>query len=447
MLTFVLPIMLTSVLQVFYNIADKIVVGQFSGDTTALAAIGSTGSLTTLFVNFIVSTMAGAGVAVSHAYGAKDYEKVRKTVHTSFCFAIFLGVLFGILAAVFCSPILKLMGTKEELLHSATVYMLINCIGIPATAIYNCGASILRSTGDSKTSLYILSTTGIVNVILNVFFVICCNMSVEGVAISTVVAKYLSAIAIVYVLKNRKNTPYCLKFKELGIDIAILKKVARFGLPMGMQSSLFSISNIFITSAVNTFSTQVISARSIANSIDELLSTALSSYSHASMTFVGQNYGAKNPQRIKKSIFCSVSQVLCVGLVIGTVLFILKSPIALLYIDSADPHRVEILNETKKIMSFMLYSYLFHGTMQSLAGTMRGLGYSFSSMIINLVASCLLRVSYVLTIFPAINDGNILKVYVIYPISWFAACLTYSVFLFISWKKIKEKCQAVEKFV
>ena len=446
MLTFVLPIMLTSVLQVFYNMSDKIVVGQFSGDTTALAAIGSTGSLTTLFVNFIVSSMAGVGIAVSHAYGANDFEKIRKTVHTSFCFSLFLGVLFGILGAVFCSPILTLMGTKEELLSAATTYMLINCIGIPASAIYNCGASILRSTGDSKTSLYVLSTTGIVNVVLNLFFVIFCNMSVEGVAIATVVAKYLSAIAIVYVLMKRKNAPYCLKLKELSVDFAILKKVARFGLPMGVQSSLFSLSNIFITSAVNTFSTEIISARSIANSIDELLSTALASYSHASMTFVGQNYGAKDPQRIKKSVFCSVTQVLCVGLVIGTVLFIFKKPIALLYIDSTDPFLSVILSETEKIMSFMLYSYLFHGVMNSLAGTMRGLGYSFSSMFINLIASCILRVLYIVTVFPAINDGNIIKVYVIYPISWFAACLTYSVFLLVRWKKIKEKCNASQKF-
>jgi Na+-driven multidrug efflux pump len=215
---------------------------------------------------------------------------------------------------------------------------------------------------------------------------------------------------------------------------------------MGVQSSLFSLSNIFITSAVNTFSTEIISARSIANSIDQLLSTALASYSHASMTFVGQNYGAKDPQRIKKSVFCSVTRVLCVGLVIGTVLFIFKKPIALLYIDSTDPLLSVILSETEKIMSFMLYSYLFHGVMNSLAGTMRGLGYSFSSMFINLIASCILRVLYIVTVFPAINDGNIIKVYVIYPISWFAACLTYSVFLLVRWKKIKEKCNASQKF-
>ena len=265
-------------------------------------------------------------------------------------------------------------------------------------------------------------------------------MSVEGVAIATVVAKWISAIAIVYILIKRKNAPYCLKIKELRIEIDILKKIARFGLPMGVQSSLFSLSNIFITSAVNTFSKEIVSARSIANSIDELLSTALASYSHASMTFIGQNYGANKSERIKKSLFCSVSQVLIVGSIIGTILFIFKTPIALLYIDANDPARNVILMETEKIMSFMLYSYLFHGLMNSLAGTMRGLGYSFSSMLINLVASCILRVLYIVSIFPAINNGNILNVYVIYPISWFAACLTYSVFLAFRWKKIKEKC-------
>lgn len=447
MLTFVLPIMLTSMLQVVYNMADKIVVGQFSGDPTALAAIGSTSSLTTLFVNFVVSTTAGIGVAVSHAYGANDFEKVKKTVHTSFCFSLLLGLVFGTLGAVFCAPALNLMGTKPELLQSAITYMLINCIGIPASAIYNCGASILRSTGDSKTSLYILTSTGIVNVLLNLFFVICFNMSVEGVAIATVVAKYLSAIAVVIVFLKRKGAPYALSPKELKIDTKILKKVARFGIPMGIQSSLFSFSNIFITSAINTFPTETISARSIANSIDELLSTALSSYSHASMTFLGQNYGAKNPERIKRSLFCSITQVLCVGTVISTLLFIFKTPFALLYIDPTDPLKNVILEQTENIMSFMLYSYLFHGLMNSFAGAMRGLGYSITSMNINLIASCFLRILYITAIFPLINNGNIILVYLIYPISWFAASATYATVLRLRWKKIKEKCATPKESV
>ena len=441
MLTFVLPLMLTSILQVFYNMADKIVVGQFSGDTTALAAIGSTASLTTLFVNFAVGTMAGVGVAVAHAYGAKEFEQVGRIVHTSFCFAAFLGVLFAMLAAIFCKPILVLMGTKEELLSGAVTYMLINCIGIPATAVYNCGAGILRSTGDSKTSLYILSSTGIINVLLNLFFVICCHMSVEGVAIATVTAKYLSAIAVVCVLRSREDAPYRLRFSELRVDPDILKKVMRYGLPMGVQSSLFSLSNVFITGAVNTFPTEVITARSIANSIDELLGTALASYCHASTTFVGQNYGARNPERIKRSIYCTVAQSLCVGITVATVIFLLKSPIALLYIDPTDPAKDVILAETKRIMSFMLYSYLLHGVMNSLAGAMRGLGYSISSMIINLIASCGLRVLYLVALFPLINDGSILKVCAIYPITWLAACLIYVGFLLSRQRKIKEHCE------
>jgi len=440
MLTFVIPIMLTSVMQVFYNMADKMVVGRFSGDPFALGAIGSTASLTTLFVNFVVGTTAGVGIAVSHAYGAEDFEKVKKTVHTSFCFSLILGILSGILGAVFCVPILNLMGTKDELMPGAVAYMLINCIGVPAGAIYNCGAAILRSSGNSKTPLYILSSTGIVNVLLNLLFVICFNMSVDGVAIATVVAKYLSAIAVVYILKRRKEAPYAIRFNELKIDIPILKKVARYGLPMGIQSSLFSISNVFITSAVNTFPTETVSARSIANSIDQLLSTAQSSYTHASMTFIGQNFGAKNPERIKKSIFCSLAQVLCVGGVLGTVLFIFKRPIALLYMDSTLPALDIILSETEKIMSFMLFAYLFHGTMSSLAGAMRGLGYSFSSMLINLIASCFLRILYITAIFPLLNSNNIIDVYLIYPISWFAASLSYAIFLIICWRKIKEKC-------
>ena len=444
MLLFVFPIMLTSLLQVFYNMADRIVVGQFSGDENALAAIGSTASLTTLFINFVVGSTAGIGIAVSHAFGAADLEKVKKTVHTSFCFSLILGVSFGILGACLSVPLLNLMDTKETLMKGAVAYMLINCIGIPASAIYHCGATILRSVGDSKTSLYILSVTGVVNVVLNLFFVIFLNMSVEGVAIATVIAKYLSAIWVVFILSKRKNVPYSLSFKELTIDRAILKKVLRYGLPMGIQSSLFSISNVFVTSAVNTFETPTISAKAIANSIDSLHSTALSAYTHATMTFVGQNLGAKKPERIKKSILCSVAQSFLIGTVLTLILFTFKEPIALLYINPLDPAKDTVLDVTLQIMSLMLFSYILHGIMASFAGAIRGLGYSFTSMFINLLASCGLRILWIFVFFPMPLFNDIIGLHLIYPISWAIACVAYLVFIISRKKRILEKCGTSE---
>ena len=440
MLAFVLPIMLTSVLQVLYNTADKIVVGQFSGDPNALAAIGCTASLTTLFVNFVVGTTAGAGVVVSHAFGAGDDDRISKTVSTSFIFSLALGVISAVLGAVLCKPLLLLMGTKNELMDGAMAYMLINCIGIPASAIYNTGAAVLRSVGDSKTPLYILSTTGISNVLLNLVFVMGFGMSVEGVAIATVVAKYLSAIAIIVIFVKRREQKYSVDFKNFAVDRAILGKVARYGLPMGIQSSLFNISNVFVTSAVNTFPTTTISGRSIANSVDNLLNTALSAYTHASMTFVGQNLGAKKEDRIKRSILTSLIQVIMVGSMLSVSIFLVREPLASIHIDPLDPNKSEVLKEAVKIISFMIFSYILSGVMHVFAGTLRGLGFSFISMIINLIATCGLRILWIVAFFPIPVFNHILGLLVVYPISWAAASIVYALFIVLVWKRIKAKC-------
>lgn len=440
MLNFVIPVMLTSVLQVLYNTADKIVVGQFSGDPNALAAIGCTASLATLFVNFVVGTTSGAGIAVSHAFGAGDDEKIKRIVSTSFVFSLVLGFASATLGAVLCKPLLLLMGTKNELMKGAMTYMFINCIGIPASAIYNTGAAVLRSTGDSKTPLYILSSTGISNVLLNIVFVVGFGMSVDGVAIATVVAKYLSAIAILVIFVKRKEQKYFIDFKNFAVDGAILKKVARYGLPMGIQSSLFSVSNVFVTSAVNTFPTTTISARSIANSVDNLLNTALNAYTHASMTFVGQNFGAKKETGIKRSILTALVQVITVGTVLSVSIFLAREPLASIYIDPLDPNKSAVLKEAIKIISFMIFSYIISGVMYVFAGTLRGLGFSFISMIINLIATCGLRILWIVAFFPIPVFNNILGLLVVYPISWGAASIVYAAFLLLIWKKIKAKC-------
>lgn len=440
MLYFVIPVMLTSLLQELYNTADKIVVGQFSGNPNALAAIGSTGSLTSLFLNFVVGTTAGVGIAVAHAFGAGESEKLKRTVSTGFFFSLTLGLLFAIAGASLCKPILLAMGTKQELMHDAMTYMLINCIGIPASAIYNTGAATLRSTGDSKTPLYILSTTGIVNVILNLIFVLGFGMSVDGVAIATVTAKYLSALAIIVIFIKRRDQKYSLCKGDLVVDFSIMKKIARYGLPMGIQSSLFSISNIFITSAMNTFPTTTISGKAVANSADSILSTMLNAYLHAAMTFVGQNLGAKKSERIKKSIMTSLLQALMVGGVLCTIFFVFRTPIASLYLDANDPQKDVVLTEAVNIMSFMIFSYLISGIMHVLAGSMRGLGYSFSSMMINLIATCCFRILWVSFLFPLNPFNNIIGLLTVYPISWALACLTYVVFIVRIWKKIKERC-------
>ena len=238
---FALPIMLTGILQILYNMADNIVVGQFSGDPDALGAVGSTTSLNNLIINFIMGIAGGTGVVVAQAYGAKRDTELSRAVHTSLIFSIFAGIAFGALGILISRPVLTLIGTQPDLIDKAVLYMRIICLGIPALSVYNFGAAILRSIGDSKTPLMLLSSSGILNVILNLFFVIICGMAVEGVAIATIISQYVSATAVLVVLINRRALSYGFSFSKLCFDGGIMKKILRFGIPAGISSSLFSV--------------------------------------------------------------------------------------------------------------------------------------------------------------------------------------------------------------
>lgn len=437
MLTFVLPIMLTGILQVLYNMADNIVVGQFSGDPDALAAVGSTGSLTNLVVNAMMGFSAGSGIVLSHAFGAKNHSLVSKIVHTAMTLSIFAGIIFGLVGFFISYPVLDLMGTKPELLDKATLYMQITCAGIPGLAVYNFGATILRSIGDSKTPLYILSLSGILNVVLNLVFVIVLHMSIAGVALATIIAQYLSAVAVVIVLNKRKGESYALNFARLGIDRQVLARIVRFGLPAAIQGSVFSLSNIVITSAVNTFDTPTISAKTIAGNIEGLLYTALNSYMHAALTFVGQNYGAKEGGRIKKSILYAVGQVLVIGTLIGQIMIIFGEPLSLMYIDHTDPNKEIVLAKTIELLNLMLVAYVLCGVMESLAGSLRGLGFSITPMLINLIGTCGTRVLWVTVFFPMPALNNIVGLFLVYPVSWILTILAHTTVLIFSRKKFR----------
>lgn len=436
MLTFVLPIMLTGILQVIYNMADNMVVGQFSGDPNALAAVGSTSSLTNLVVNVLMGLGAGSGIVVSHAFGAKNYGLLEKAVHTAMTFSLVGGIAFSALGFFISEPALIMMGTRPELVEGAVLYMRIICLGIPASAVFNFGATILRSVGDSKTPLYILASTGIINVALNLVFVIVFHMSIAGVALSTILSQYLSAIILVYILNRRKNEAYGLCFSKLGIDGGVLLRILRFGIPAGIQSGVFSISNVIITTAINTFPTTTISAKTIAGNIEGLLYTALNSYMHASMTFVGQNYGAKKPERIKKSILYAVTQVLIIGTLIGQLMILFGEPLSLMYIDANDPNKEEVLATTLELLRLMLSSYVLCGLMEALAGSLRGLGFSLLPMMVNLIGTCGMRILWIAVFFPMPIFNNIIGVFLIYPISWTLTILAHLTVLLIFRKKI-----------
>ncbi|MBR2467167.1 MAG: MATE family efflux transporter [Clostridia bacterium] len=419
MLLFVLPIMLTNVLQTLYNIADNVVVGKFSGDPLALAAVGTSGSLSALFLNIVVGLSIGSSVTISHAFGAKKYDEVSKSVHTALSFGGIFGTVLAIFAIIFAEDMLVLTGTSPEILGRATLYLRIIFAALPATAIYNFSAAALRAVGDSKTSLYILTASGLLNIVLNIVFVTAFDMSVDGVALATAISKYASAIAVVAVLLKRRGECYALSFGKLRISMPVLKKMLRFGLPNSIQNSMFSISNVLITGAINSLPTYVLSARTIATNLNNLANNASSSYMNAMITFAGQNFGAKKYQRIKKSLLICLLQSITVTLFLGVAGFLFIEPISSLYIASNDPLRLLIIEEARSIGFVTLPLYFISSIMNAVSGALRGMGYSLPPMIASLIGTCGFRTLWIYTAFahfPSLHSAQ--GLYISYPISW-----------------------------
>ena len=440
--TYVIPIILTGLLQVVYNIADTAVVGKFSGDPLALKAVGSTSSLFNLIINLLMGIAGGAAVVVAQSFGAKEYDKLSKAVHTSMFFSLVGGVSFCILGLAVAEPALLLMETPDYVMEKALLYFRIVCLGIPALGVYNFGAAILRSVGDSKTPLFILSSSGIINVLLNLFFVIVCKMSVEGVALATITSQYISAVVVVLLLIKRKNAPYALDLKEIKVDFSTLKRILVLGLPAGLQGTLFSISNVIITAGINTLVPKnpvVMDAKTVAISIEGLVYTAMNSYLHASTAFTGQNFGAKKIDRVKKSIIYSAIQVALVGFIGGQIITLFGEPLANLFINENAADKAAIIEEALKLMSFMLSCYFLCGIMDTLSGALRGLGYSMIPMVISVGAICVLRVLWIIFVFPMEQFNSLIGLYTVYPISWSFGLVALTISLVLVFKKVKKK--------
>lgn len=433
---YTIPLMLTSTLQVFYNMADHAVVGKWSGNPLALAAVGSTTSMTSLLVNLMVGIATGAGVIVAQSLGARDNDTLSRTVHTSISFAAILGLAFSLLGLVASRGALTLIGTKTELMPDALLYVRIICLGIPATAIYNFSAAILRSVGDSKTPLKILSASGIINVLLNIFLVTVCHMSVGGVALATITSQYVSAFVVIRVLVGRRDEVYALKREKLGIDLAVLGRIIRYGLPAGIQSSLFSISNVIITSGINQLATASVSAKTILMNSSSLIYNAMNSYLHASMTATAQNFGAKKNDRIRRTLGAALLQVIVVGIVYGQVLLFFSNDINSLFIAYDDPNREIILNEARGLAKMLFCTYFICGMVETTSGALRGLGHSILPMLISLFGIAGLRAGWILFGFPMERFHNLVGAYYAYPISWIVTFFILITLCITTWIKL-----------
>lgn len=437
---FALPIMLRGILQICYGMADNIIVGRFSSDPTALASVGTTGSLINLMTALVMGVAGGAGIVIAQFYGAKNYDAVSRGVHTAMAFSAVGGAVLVFVGLFAARPALEIMGVKAEIIDGAELYIKIRAIGFFASAIYNFGASILSATGDSKTPLYILSATGLVNVALNVAFVVGLGMTVDGVATATVVSEYLSAIVVLIVLMKRKSESYAFFFKKLCLDRPLLFRMLRIGVPAGIQSALFGVANTTLMSAVNTLPTSTVTAYTIAGNIDGISYTAMNSFSQAASTFTGQNYGAKNYGRVKKSFLYSLLQVILAGIIVCQTLLLFSGALIGLYIDPASPDKEAVISTTREIVRVMLNTYVLCGIMEVLSGTLRGFGKSVSPMLVNLICTCGLRLLWANFVFPLEAFNTVIGLMLVYPISWFATYILYTPLLLTTFRRFRREC-------
>ena len=411
LIRFAVPLIFSSILQLLFNAADIIVVGRFAGDNS-LAAVGSTSSLVNLLVNFFIGLGIGCNVVAANYLGSMKSEKVSRTVHTSMVLSVFGGILLTFIGVTFSRQILVLMGSPEVVLPLSTLYLKIFFSGVTPTVIYNFGASLLRAKGDTKRPLYILFVAGLINVVLNLIFVICFKMDVAGVAAATVISQSFSAVVIVILLLREKDA-FRLEFRKLKIDFHILSKIVRIGIPAGLQGMIFSISNVVIQSSVNSFGPVMIAGNAAAQGVEGFIYISMNGFSQAMLTFAGQNMGAGKIDRIKKAVRDSILCASSAGIILGC-LAIVSGPVLLgFYSTSTEVQAAGMIR-----LKVILVTYFTCGIMDCTANAIRGVGHSVLPMIITLLGACGLRMLYIFTFFQIPRFHTFRGIFYSYPISW-----------------------------
>ena len=415
-LIFAVPLMLSGMLQLFFNAADIIVVGQFVGHT-ALAAVGSTGSLINLLVNVFVGLSVGTNVLVARYYGARDAKHLHETVHTSVLTTVLPGTALIVIGLILAEPLLTLMGTPDDVLDQAALYMRIYFVGMPASMLYNFGAAILRAVGDTKRPLYFLFISGIVNVILNLVLVLVFHLGVAGVAIATVTSQVISAVLVALCL-IKTDAPYRLELKKLRIHKSKLLEIIKIGLPAGMQGAVFSISNVLIQSSINSFGSTVMAGSTAASNIENFVYTAMNALYQTALSFTGQNVGGGKYKRIGKIMRICVLDVTAIGILLGGGAYLCGSTLLSIY--TSDP---QVIQYGLERMMFVCLPYFLCGIMDTLVGSLRGMGYSIMPMIVSLTGACALRIVWIMTIFQM--NPTLSTLFLSYPVSWFVTALAH----------------------
>ncbi|MCM1165270.1 MAG: MATE family efflux transporter [Lachnospiraceae bacterium] len=435
LLLFSLPLMASGVLQLLFNAADVIVVGRFAGDIS-MGAVGSTSSLINLFTNLFVGLSVGVNVIAARAHGASSASDMHDTVHTSMLLSVISGALLAVVGFILAPQMLILMNATENQLPLAVMYLRIYFLGMPAMMVYNFGGAILRAVGDTKRPLYFLTAAGVINVLLNLLFVIALKMDVAGVALATVLSQCVSAGLTVRCL-IKDNTEIHLELKQLKIRRRILFSVMRVGLPAGFQGTVFSLSNVVIQSSVNLFGDTVVSGNSAASSVEGFIYMAMNTFHQAAISFTGQHVGAKKYSRIPRILACSLLCVSVTGLIFGWTAFMLGRPLLGIYTNSENS--VEVVNAGMARLSVIATTYALCGAMDVMVGMLRGLGYSIMPMIVSLLGACGLRILWIATVFQIPEYHTPHAIYLSYPMSWGITLLVHIICYIVIWRRLRRR--------
>lgn len=408
-LLYSIPIMISNILQLLFNAVDMIVVGRFSGPLS-MAAVSSTGSLVALVINLFVGLSVGTTVSIAKRIGSRDYDSVQKAVHTSIAVALIFGSFLTVVGIVFSKQFLLWMGSPENVIDKSTLYLRCYFSGMIATMTYNFAAATLRAKGDTRRPLIALVTAGILNATLNLFFVVVLKLDVAGVGLASSISSYVSAFIVLMTLIKDEGLVH-LEIRHLYIDKDALKEIATVGLPAGIQSTFFNISNVLIQSSINSFGSIIMAGNGAASSISDFVSNVIVAFYQGCLTFTSQNVGAKQIKRVPKILL--VCEVLAVFLGFVTGEAALLAGESLLSIYASDP---EVIAAGMIKLRCVTQYYFLYAAMEVIVGSLRGMGASIFPMAVSLLGICVFRIFWIMTVFQSIHTIEIL--YYSYPISW-----------------------------
>ena len=432
MLLFALPLMASSILQLLFNAADVIVVGKFAGDRS-LAAVGSNGSLINLLTNFFLGLSVGVNVLVSRYYGAKDRENVSETVRTAMALSLLSGILLTVIGCLGAPVILRWMKSPEEVLPLAALYLRIYFLGMTSMMLYNFGAAVLRAVGDTRRPLVYLFAAGIVNVVLNLFFVIVLRLDVAGVAIATVISQTISALLVIRCLVQDTGDIH-LEIRKIRIARNKLVRILQIGVPASIQGMLFSISNVIIQTNINSFGATTVAGSAAASNLEGFVYVSMNAFHQAVLTFTGQNLGAGKHERINRILVTGLASVFVTGLLLGQGVY--RGAGVLLGLYTSSP---EVVAEGIIRLSFVSAVYFLCGMNEVVVGAIRGLGYSLVPMLVSVVGICGLRLVFIFTIFKQSRWHVPSSLYMTYPISWAVTLTAHIIVYFLILRHLKER--------